>query len=81
MDLPEPTYAALLFSPYCSVRGGLLVVLLWSNSSKYDRDARNRGHLLSGSFGGGFVNRASQMRTSPNPRNQKLASIFPRQGR
>ena len=65
-DLAEPAYAALLFCPYCSVRSGLLTILAWADSSKYCRDVRNRGRLWSGSFGGGFVNRALRMRTLHN---------------
>jgi len=67
MDLPEPAYAALLFSPYCSVRGGLLVILAYTNTCVYHRDAQNRGRMWSGSSGGDFVNRAFRMRTPHSP--------------
>jgi hypothetical protein len=55
-DLPEPAYAALLFSPYCSVGDGLLVDLAWSDGSKYNRGVPNHGHRWSGSFEDDFVN-------------------------
>ena len=80
-DLSEPAYAALLFSPYCSVRDGLLVILIWSDSSGYNRDVPSHGHLWSGNFDGGFVNLALQTRTSHCPQNRRFGSIFPRQGR
>ena len=66
-DLSEPAYAALLFSPYCSVRDGLLMVLALSDSSGRDRDALNHGRLWSGSFGGGSVDLALQTRMSHYP--------------
>ena len=66
-DLSEPAYAALLFSPYCSVRDGLLMVLASSDSSGRDRDAPNHGLLWSGSFGGGSVDLALQTRMSHYP--------------
>ena len=30
-DLPEPTYAALLFSPYCSVSNGIVAATTWAD--------------------------------------------------
>ena len=33
-DLPEPAYAALLFSPYCSVSTELVVVLSWADNTE-----------------------------------------------
>ena len=36
-DLPEPAYAALLFSPYCFVRNGLLAILACADGLKLYR--------------------------------------------
>ena len=65
-DLPEPAYAALLFSPYCSVSNRLQSVLTWTDGSKCYRDARNHGRLWSGNSGGGFVKRVLRIRKSHN---------------
>ena len=80
-DLSEPMYAALLFSPYCSVRDGSLVVFMWPDSSGCDRNAPSHGPLLSGSFPEDFVNRAFQFCTSHYPYNQSLSITPPLPGR
>ena len=80
MDLPEPAYAALLFSPYCSVSDRLSAVLALTDPFNHHRDAQNHGRQWFGTSGGDFVNHALRMRTPHNLRNQRHNSLFRIQG-